>query len=413
MALTDWLCECRDSLRDDALVGLSLGHYTGSEPGLRKIMIRRVIIRGSPMLGFTYRYQTRDVVKNADIETGIDLVLQFLSSDFQTATLTTTSQAITFERHRNGRETLRRIAQVHAPVPTAHDKIKPRLLATAGKPYLHDLGITTADGTVLKSATDKYRQINRYVELLAPMISDDMRSFVDMGCGKGYLTFALYDYLTTVRHLQADVTGVERRHDLVAAGNRMAAASGFERLRFAEGCIEAFEATGIDALIALHACDTATDDAIAKGIAAGARLIVVAPCCHKQIRGEIESHHPGRNSDLIIRHGILMERQAELVTDAMRALIMELHGYRTRVFEFIAGTHTPKNLMIAGNKDPRFTPDPALIHRTLEQAKAQYGITRHYLETALEQWHRSHPHQSAEVEISASSPSPPGFPSRP
>jgi len=343
------------------------------------------------MLGFTYRYQTRDVVKNADVETAIEQILQFLSKDFQTATLTTTSQEITFERHQNGRETIRRIAQAHPPMPTTHDKAKPRLLTTDGKNYLHDLGITTTDGIVLKSAEDKYRQINRYVELLAPMIPDDMRTFVDMGCGKGYLTFALYDYLTNVRHLKADVTGVERRHELVTAANRTATASGFLDLRFVEGCIEDVDPHGIDALIALHACDTATDDAIAKGIVAGAQLIVVAPCCHQQIRREIETHHPGKTNDLIIKHGILMERQAELITDAMRALIMELHGYRTRVFEFIAGTHTPKNLMIAGTKDPHFTPDPDRIRHTLGQAKAQYGITLHYLETALNQAHQRVP----------------------
>src|SRR5690606_10954816 len=187
-------------------------------------------------------------------------------------------------------------------------------------------------------AQDKFRQINRIVEIFAPLIQGlkaEKPLILDMGAGKGYLDFALYDYLTTVEQRPVEIVGVELRDRLVADGNRTAADVGFAGLRFEQGTILDRDAAGADAVIALHACDTATDDAIYRGIAAGAGLIAVAPCCHKQIRRQMEAGEADGRLDFLLRHGTFLEKQAEMVTDGLRALLLEAHGYRTKVFEFV------------------------------------------------------------------------------
>jgi hypothetical protein len=179
------------------------------------------------------------------------------------------------------------------------------------------------------------------------------------------------------------MVGVEMRGQLVDDGNATAAQSGFDGLSFAPGTILDYDADGADAVIALHACDTATDDAIFKGISAGASLIAVAPCCHKQIRRQMEAGKPEGKLDILLRHGIFMERQAEMVTDALRALLLELNGYRTKVFEFVSDAHTPKNNLIVAEKDSRAGRDRDAILKQIAETKAMFGIERHYLEGLL------------------------------
>jgi hypothetical protein len=173
------------------------------------------------------------------------------------------------------------------------------------------------------------------------------------------------------------------RDKLVADGNATAAASGFSGLSFVPGTILDYDAGGADAVIALHACDTATDDAIFKGITAGAALIAVAPCCHKQIRRQMEAGTPAATLGTMLRHGIFLERQAEMVTDTLRALLLELNGYRTKVFEFVSDAHTPKNNLIVAEKDGRFGRDREAVLHQIAELKTMFGIERHYLEDLL------------------------------
>ena len=172
-----------------------------------------------------------------------------------------------------------------------HDAPK-KTLITPNKTYMHILSIASAEGRVLKKATNKFAQINHYIEMLSPMLrlmNLDTIKVADMASGKGYLTFALYDYLINILKLNAYVTGIEQRPELVEFCNKAAVSSEFANLNFVEGTITDVDASGTNVLIALHACDTATDDAIYIGVKEQAELIVVAPCCHKQIRKEIES----------------------------------------------------------------------------------------------------------------------------
>jgi len=211
-----------------------------------------------------------------------------------------------------------------------------------------------------------------------------------MGSGKGYLTFALYDYLHQQLNLKAKVTGVEFRQDLVNLCNDIAKQANFSQLNFVEGTIEDYKVKEINLLIALHACDTATDDAIFKGIQANAELIVVAPCCHKQIRKAMEKNKVKNDVSFLTKHGIFLERQAEMVTDGIRALILEYYGYKTKVFEFISDAHTPKNVLVVGvKKAQNLKPKAQSEERTkillkIKETKAYFGIDYHHLEKLLD-----------------------------
>ncbi|MCD0488025.1 SAM-dependent methyltransferase [Pedobacter sp. MC2016-14] len=380
-----------ESISTGTFLKVSLGNYQGNDKELKNVYVRRVKIKRVDMLSFTYRNKTRDIIKNLSIVDGMRLVGQFISNDFRIATLFTTGKEVILEYNKKGVISLRERLLNTRPVPVplaSHDKEKKRVIEAVGsKSYLQALNITDATGVVYKNAQSKYKQINQYIELLSPMIkglpAGSIRNVADMGSGKGYLTFALYDYLHQVLGLDVDVVGVEYREDLVLLCNEISKSSDFKKLSFVPGTIEDFDASGTDLLIALHACDTATDDAIFKGITAGAKLIVVAPCCHKQIRREMVSASAKNELDFVLKYGIFMERQAEMVTDGIRALILEYYGYKTKVMEFISDVHTPKNVLIVGVKaNPAADLDlnGKQILKKIKEAKDFFGISYHHLE---------------------------------
>jgi SAM-dependent methyltransferase len=253
---------------------------------------------------------------------------------------------------------------------------------------LHLLGITTQSGEVKQQAQDKYKQINHYIEILSKLLEQLPQNkewnIADMGAGKGYLTFALYDYIVNVLGKTCSITGVEYRQDLVDKCNKIASICNFQQLFFKQGTIFDYkDNNGFDVLIALHACDTATDDAIVKGIENDAALIVVAPCCHKQIRRQMEKRKYNQELSFLLNHGIFMERQAEMITDGLRALLLEYSGYKTRVFDFISDAHTPKNVLIVAEKQHKALKNRKEILEKIYNAKQTWGIENHYLEQKL------------------------------
>lgn len=375
--MTDFIQSLEQSLTEGSFVKLSLGNYRGPEADLKKVTVRPVVIKREDKLSFTYSYKTRDIVKNFEMGEGIERISSFLNKEFGVATLFTTKFNLSYPLLRKEKATI-------TEVPLrAHDRVKSRHVEIKGKSYLQALKITDAKGEVFKNAQDKYRQIDKYVEIVAGLLKDEpkgqIRNIVDMGAGKGYLTFALYDYLQG-QGMDAKVTGVEYRKDLVDLCNDIASQSGFENLSFVQGSIEDYDASKADMLIALHACDTATDDAIAKGIAADAALIIVAPCCHKQIRAEMENSKRENDLDFLLRHGTFMERQAEMVTDGLRSLILEYFGYTTKLFEFISDAHTPKNVMIVARRNGKAQRKSPVVAERIAAVKTYFGIRRHHLE---------------------------------
>ncbi len=386
MQKEQFISSLSESILDNTFIKISLGNYKGSEEGLKNIYIKRVLIKRVENLSFTYRYKTRDIVKNYKIEEGIKLIREAIENGFRITTLFTNEYDLIMEILNNQKVTIRKInpTSKNSAISLDHDHSKKRLIESQGKGYLHELKITDAEGNVYKNAQDKYKQINHYVDILSSLIKEipkeKLKKVVDMGSGKGYLTFALYDYLTNVLNLETSVTGVEFRPDMVELCNNIAEKTGLENLNFTEGTIENYDSTDTNILIALHACDTATDDAIYKGITAQADLIVVAPCCHKQIRREMEKNKASNELDFLMKYGIFLERQAEMITDGIRAMILEYFGYKTKVFQFISDAHTPKNVLVVGIKGKINVKKQIEILEKLKVTKEYFGIGYHHLE---------------------------------
>jgi SAM-dependent methyltransferase len=386
-AILQFRTQMESAIENKSFLKVTLGSYKGPESDLKNIYVRPVQIKRQEMLSFTYRYKTRDIVKNYALSEAVAMIVEQLESGFRAGTLFTTALDIIIQQNVDG---LFRISSTKGSLQTApstHDKVKPRLVNAQGKPFLHALKITDAAGTVYKNSQDKFKQINQYIALLSPMIKNlppsEIQHVVDMGSGKGYLTFALYDYLHSTLNIDATVTGVEFREDLVELCNDIAMESAFDKLNFVQGTIQDYTNPSIDLLIALHACDTATDDAISQGIHGGARLIVVAPCCHKQIRQEMSRSKVENALGFLLDHGIFLERQAEMVTDGLRALIMEYFGYKTKAIQFISDAHTAKNVMLIGVKQPVTALNQQKVLGEIKKTKAFFGIQYHHLERIM------------------------------
>jgi SAM-dependent methyltransferase len=387
LTLAEFISHFSESNSQQKFIKLTLANYKGEEAGLKNILVKKILIKKNEKFSFTYRYKTRDIVKNYSLDESISLISEQMQYGFKLGTLFTIEADWIIEKKGAEQFKLEKKIPTLKEIPDLnHDKQKLRLI-TPEKTFLHALNITDAQGNVFKSTQDKYRQINHYVEILSSLLKElpahEMLKVADMGSGKGYLTFALYDYLTNTLNLNTKIIGVEFRKDLVELCNKIAKTSNFTGLSFVEGSINDYESRGTHVLIALHACDTATDDAIAQGIAANADLIVVAPCCHKQIRREIEKNKTKNELDFLLKYGIFLERQAEMVTDGIRALILEYHGYSTKVFEFISDAHTPKNVLIVAQKGKITPAKQQIILQKITETKAYFGIEKHYLEKSL------------------------------
>ncbi len=380
--LDQFLAAVAEAATAGTLVRIALRMPFGPDETLRSIDIRPVLLKSGARLAFTHHHRTRDLQQNHELPEALDLLRAALTESFRQGFAFAESFDLSYDAQGKTPKLKRSAPTSKAPAAAEHDRSKARAVP-ADRPWLAELGVTDAKGEVLKTAGDKFRQINRYVEILGPLLDAIPKSrlnrVVDMGAGKGYLTFAVADHLAAAGR-EAEVVGVEYRKDLTELCNAIATRAGLAHLSFTPGAIADYDATGASVLIALHACDTATDDAIAKGIAAEADLIVVAPCCHKQIRREMEAGEGQGALTALTRHGIFLERQAEMVTDAMRALILEYFGYQVKVFEFISDLHTPKNVLIVASRTSRDR-NPAALDR-LNESKTFFGVRRHYLETA-------------------------------
>ncbi len=389
---SNFISQIDKSLVENTFLKLSLGNYLGAEKELKNIFVRKILIKNETKLSFTYHFKTKDIVKNYSKSEAIEILEQNIkNSAFGIFNLfaTTNNFQLILNKKRIFELKITPATQVEIQTET-HDKPKPRLIQP-DKIYLTELKISDNQGVVFKNAQDKYRQINHFIELLSPLIQEMPKlnkiNVIDMGSGKGYLTFALYDYLTHNLKKESEIIGIEFRNDLVNICNKVAQKCNFSGLSFKKGTILEADSSKTNVLIALHACDTATDDAIYKGINAKAELIVVAPCCHKQIRKEIEKGKVKNELNFITNHGILLERQAEMVTDGLRALILEYFGYSVKIQQFISDVHTPKNVMITAirkeQKSERLEIKKTEILEKIKNIKAYFGIEKHHLEKLL------------------------------
>lgn len=389
----EWLDLLASALDDGTLVKVSLGAPRRPDAPVRRLLARPVSLREGSRLQLVWQMATHDVTKNLEPAEGVERIGELIGTDFCIGNLFSTQRCaqLEFRKGRAGRVTYS--APVAAPAEAGHDRIKPRRV-DAAQPWLQSLGITTTTGAVCKGHEAKFRQIHRFVELMEPLLAEagilpgggsttgsegsPVRLW-DMGCGKGALTFALHEHLRGRTARPVFTRGVEERPALVEGANRVVRDAGCDGLEFVAGTIADVPRDAVDVLVALHACDTATDDALAAGVVSGAALLVVSPCCHREVRAQWV---PPPVLAAAMQHGILREREAEFVTDALRAALLDWAGYEPRVVEFISPEHSGKNLMIAALKR-RHPADRDAAARRVREFAAFYGIRRQRLAEAL------------------------------
>ena len=244
-------------------------------------------------------------------------------------------------------------------MPREHNRKKQYLLEEGvAVPFLVDLGVMTKEGTVVKAKYDKFRQINRFLEFVEDILPSLPKNrevtILDFGCGKSYLTFALYHYLHTVKQYDIRIVGLDLKKDVIAHCNRLAVSYGYEKLEFLCGDIADYTGMNrVDMVVTLHACDTATDYALYKAILWKASVVLSVPCCQHEWNRQMEC-------EALVpftKYGIVKERMSALMTDAFRANVMEACGYKTQLLEFIDMEHTPKNILLRGVKKEELNPE--------------------------------------------------------
>ncbi len=382
--LAAFIARLERALADASFARLVLAKPRAAGADLVRVTLRALTLKGAPALAFVHTHRTRDITKNLSPGDGVQQVRALLESTFGHAHLFTATAEIQLLISRKGRRTLLQGKASHAPAPAAHDREKHRFL-DLDRAFLAELGVTDAQHRLVPAMARKWKQINKFIEVLddaldATALKHATRlDVIDFGSGKGYLTFALHDYLRATLSLPARVTGVELRPDMLALCAGAAQRLALEGLSFEQGDVRTIVPEAIDIMIALHACDTATDHAIASGVRAGAQIIMCSPCCHKELRPQLLSPHPLRP---ILKHGVHLGQQAEMLTDGLRALLLDACGYDTQVFEFVSLEHTNKNKMILAVK--RAVPRPTDEQwQQIRELKRFYGIREQCLETLL------------------------------
>ncbi len=379
----------QQALETHSFERLILSQYKGEMQQLEKMTFRVIELQQQPILNVLYRHKTQDVTKNYPISDAMQIIAEHLACCKQ-GNLFASTQDVQLKR--NKKKDLLTITQKTATAKNearaaqAHDRSKHRFVEQESV-FLKHLGITDAQGQIIPSMARKWKQINKFVEIFSGALTqlpnqDQALHVVDFGSGKGYLTFALYDYLA--KQQVPFVTGVELNEKMVQFCQHVAEASGFKQLDFFQGDVRTYQPERLDVMIALHACDVATDFAIHTGIRLNAQMIMCAPCCHKELRPQLKSPEVLKP---MLHFGIHAGQQAEMLTDTIRALLLKAYGYETKVFEFVALEHTSKNKMILATKRADFVAPDATVLAQIEALKNMYGIQKHSLELLLNnQW---------------------------
>lgn len=365
-----------ESIRHGTFAKLTLANYKGPDNGLQKVFARLIETKRGPKISWQIRRDNKDTVKNTGIDASAAELQALLISGFRNAHLFTLSANYQLDIGK-------RSSRLNIGRPTITSLPSRKHNRTTQEPvdknafFLKALGITTDNGEIRAEQRDKWKQINKFTEILSAVITkselanSECFKIVDFGSGKGYLTFAAYDFLNSnfsksnsPGRKKITFWGVDARSDLCSLCNDIAVSAEFDGLQFINSTIATFSASelakALDIVIALHACDTATDDAIFTGITANARVIMVAPCCHREIRRQIGAENAFYE---VLKYPLLRERTAESVTDAIRATLLEAFGYNVRMQEFVATEHTPKNNLITAVRPANWKKEPKKIDK--------------------------------------------------
>lgn len=344
-----------EEMIDEKLVQAVLSNSRDSAYGDR-VKLRPVLLKGALMFQSTRYVNTQVFHQNHGAEEARRLIGELLRDRFRQCEITAQDRSATILVSKKGKMTVKsRQTASNVPRGLSHNREKQYILKE-GCPveFLVGLGVQTPDGRIAKNKYDKFRQINRYLEFIEDILDQLPREgqlhVIDFGCGKSYLTFAMYYYLHVLQGRDIRITGLDLKADVIRRCNELAARCGYEQLHFQVGDISTYEGEqSVDMVVSLHACDTATDYALEKAVGWGAKVILAVPCCQHELNRQI--HCEGLAP--LLRYGIIKERMSALITDAIRAGLLEQQGYDTQILEFIDMEHTPKNLLIRAVKRPQ------------------------------------------------------------
>jgi SAM-dependent methyltransferase len=396
-----WAIECSPSMnrmpesyvervRERILAGESFvrATFSGCQSGAAlewiKIVVRPVQIKGTLHWQVAHFDEEKDITKNYSAAVVARKVDELLALPFKNLHVETTIGGLDVRITKKGRALVRETpaAEPRASADLAHDREKKKVLSLGdAAPFLEAVGFLTKSGKIKADRQGKFRQTNEFLRLVAETgVFDEWSGnpvhVVDCGCGNAYLTFAIYHYVSNILRLPAHVVGVDVKADLLERHREKALALGWDRLTFEVGSIADFQPDVVpDVVLALHACDTATDDALARGIRWKSRLILSAPCCQHELQAQLSHIVVPSPFRAVARHGILDERLGDILTDTFRAAILRIMGYRTDVIQFVSTEHTAKNLMIRAVK----TSESATVHSVEEyqDLKDYWHVTPH------------------------------------
>lgn len=333
-----------------------------------KLTLKPVVLKGDYTIQFTYYYAQKVIHENLPLAEALSTLQTLLEGYFKQGLFQTTVTDYHILSNKKGQLSTSQSEPTKQTIATMHNKVKQHIFVE-GQPndFFCALGIMDETGRVYKKSYDKFKQINKYLEFIEDALDRlDLTkpvNIVDFGCGKAYLTFALYYYIVVHRGLGANIVGLDLKADVIAELNRIKTRLGYHDLRFEQGDIANFKtAQTPDMVVSLHACDTATDYAIYQAIEWGARVILAVPCCQHEALDQL------KNEALkpMLNHGIIKEKLATLVTDTLRASLLEVAGYRCDIVEFIDMVHTPKNVLIRAYKKTAADPNALANYQTFK-----------------------------------------------
>lgn len=349
------LLKTLDEMLSETLYQIIISNPRKKE-GAFKIKIRPVMVKGKLLFQETVSEGTKVFHDNFDKQDMLRRLSDYMEQDFKQLEAEGTQGKVTALVSRKGKVTVKQQAaksrkQEGVPI-LSHNRLKKYILEEGrAVPFLIDLGVQTGEGKIVHARYDKFKQINRYLEFVEDILpvlpKDRCIHIIDFGCGKSYLTFALYYYLHELKGKDISITGLDLKEDVIDHCNALAEKYKYHQLQFLKGDIAEFQgAETVDMVVTLHACDTATDYALKKAVDWNAKVIFSVPCCQHEVNRQIQ------NKELkpVLKYGLLKERLSALVTDAVRANLLEEMGYDTQILEFIDMEHTPKNILIRAVK---------------------------------------------------------------
>ena len=380
--MADFWTILTDSLHAGTCLSLVLSK---SRESVEKLTVRPVLVQGRSCFQFASRAAGRETHANLAADAAVSRLRELFGPTFKHCHLFTTDADYAARFTRTGTLKVKKSSSSGKPAAAAHDREKNHLLPDGTRcPFLQEIGVMTRAGKVRAARYDKFRQINRFLELVDDVVDSlpakGRLNVVDFGCGKSYLTFAIYHLLAELRGRDVHIVGLDRDGDVIRDCSGIAERLGYAGLEFRIGNIADCRVDErVDLVVSLHACDTATDDALAKAVGWRAGVILAVPCCQHELSAKV--HNEALSS--LEQHGILRERFAALATDALRAKALEICGYKTQVVEFVDLEHTSKNLLIRavrGNVSPADGQEGVESYRKFKQL---LQLERIYIEEAL------------------------------